>query len=254
ADDYVTKPTQMANPMDGIDTLKQDLVPKVLELCKRAQAKDETSNDTTLSIEKTISVSKSKTPKTESGFKVLTIGTSTGGPNALADFFEMMPGKLDVPILIVQHMPPMFTKILAERLTKLGPTEFHEGEDHMKVQPGHAYIAPGGKHMVVEKNGSGVVIRTNEEPLENSCRPAVDPLFRSIARVYGNKVLAVVMTGMGQDGARGCEVIAEKGGYIVAQDEASSVVWGMPGYVVGSGLADEILSLRDLPVAVSDKF
>jgi two-component system chemotaxis response regulator CheB len=174
---------------------------------------------------------------------VVAIGVSTGGPNALAEVLPALPATFPVPILVVQHMPPLFTRFLADRLASKCTLRVKEAEAGMAVEPGQVYIAPGDWHMTVERTTTGVVIRTNQEAPENSCRPAVDPLFRSCAAVYGAGVLGVVLTGMGQDGLRGAEAIHEAGGGVLAQDEATSVVWGMPGYVAHAGLADRVLPL-----------
>jgi two-component system, chemotaxis family, protein-glutamate methylesterase/glutaminase len=178
--------------------------------------------------------------------EVLAIGTSTGGPNALADLFQSLPGPLRVPILIVQHMPPMFTRLLAERLSAKYAIPVREAVAGTRLEPGVAWIAPGDYHMAVSREGLQVVLRLNQDPPENSCRPAVDVLFRSVAKTYGAATLAVVLTGMGQDGLRGCEFVRAAKGQILAQDEATSVVWGMPGHVARAGLADRVLPLASL--------
>jgi two-component system chemotaxis response regulator CheB len=144
----------------------------------------------------------------------------------------------------------MFTKLLAERLDTRSALTVREGEAGGKVVPGSVWVAPGGSHMVLERSGPEVLLRLNQEPAENSCRPAVDPLFRSVVAIYGRQVLAVIMTGMGKDGYRGCEKVREMGGQILAQDEASSVVWGMPGLVAKAGLADAVLPLKDLAAEI----
>jgi len=181
---------------------------------------------------------------------VVAIGISTGGPNALVELISALPGDLPVPIVIVQHMPPLFTRLLAERLNAKAALRVKEGAAGDDVVAGQVFIAPGDHHMVVERVGLRDHIALNQGPLENSCRPAVDVLFRSVSDVFGPAALSVVMTGMGQDGMRGCEVIRENGGYVLAQDEKSSVVWGMPGAVVDAGLADEVLPLNQLAEAV----
>lgn len=178
--------------------------------------------------------------------EIVAIAASTGGPRALATLLEFMPRDLAAPIVIVQHMPPLFTKSLAERLDGSTPLRCAEGEDGAVLEPGTVWVAPGNWHMTVAREGAAAVIRLTGDPPENSCRPAADPLFRSVADIYGASALGVVLTGMGQDGLRGAERIRGRGGAILAQDEASSVVWGMPGAVAKAGLADRVLPPRDL--------
>jgi two-component system chemotaxis response regulator CheB len=177
---------------------------------------------------------------------VLVIGTSTGGPAALMDLIPQLPADFPVPILIVQHMPPVFTKLLADRLDATSRIAVAEATSIQSISPGRAWVAPGDFHLEVRRDGEIVRILTSRSAPENSCRPAVDVLFRSVANVYGPSVLAVVMTGMGQDGLRGCREIQAAGGQIIVQDEASSVVWGMPGFVARAGLADQVLPLSRL--------
>jgi two-component system chemotaxis response regulator CheB len=148
-----------------------------------------------------------------------------------------------VPIVVVQHMPPLFTALLAERLSAQSSIKVHEGTSGTVLLPGHAYVAPGDRHMIVTRDGTQRRLLLHQDPPENSCRPAVDPLFRSVAQAYGAGALAVVLTGMGQDGLRGCQVLRGAGAQILAQDEATSVVWGMPGAVARAGLADRVLPL-----------
>jgi two-component system chemotaxis response regulator CheB len=147
-------------------------------------------------------------------------------------------------------MPPVFTAMLAERLNGCSAIRVHEVTDGQKIETGHAYIAPGGKHFEVAVSKGEVVARLHEGPPENSCRPAVDVLFRSVAAVYGAGSLAVVLTGMGQDGLRGSEFLREAGARILAQDQKSSVVWGMPGSIVRAGLADEVVELHNMAQAI----
>lgn len=185
-------------------------------------------------------------PRTPARIDVVAIGTSTGGPNALAEVVPLLPKDLPVPVLIVQHMPPTFTRFLAERLTATCAIPVVEAVAGDHLAPGKVWIAPGDFHMTVKLDHTGVSIETNQDERENSCRPSVDVLFRSVARVYKANMLAVVMTGMGQDGLRGCEQVRRAGGQIVVQDEASSVVWGMPGFVAKAGLADRVLPLAEI--------
>ena len=177
---------------------------------------------------------------------LLAIGASTGGPNALAELFAGLPREFPVPIVVVQHMPPMFTQMLAERLTRNSPIPTDEAKPGMTIEPGRAYVAPGDFHLTLGREGVRVVTKLDQGAHENACRPAVDPLLRSVASIYGRNSLAVVLTGMGQDGLRGCEAIRSALGQVLVQDEATSVVWGMPGYVARAGLADRILPLQML--------
>ena len=177
---------------------------------------------------------------------IIAIGSSTGGPPALMQLFESLRGAVDQPILLTQHMPATFTALLAEQLSRVGDRPCAEGKDGERIVAGRCYVAPGGWHMVVARDGAHPILRLNQEPPESFCRPAVDPMFRSVAKVYGSSVLGVVLTGMGADGARGCEAIVQAGGHFIVQDEASSVVWGMPGAAAATGLADQILPLNQV--------
>ncbi|MTI44935.1 two-component system chemotaxis response regulator CheB [Roseibium hamelinense] len=179
--------------------------------------------------------------------RVLAIGSSTGGPQALQEVMKQVGTAMnDVPVLITQHMPPTFTSILAEHVGKAALRPSKEGEDGEVLRPGHIYVAPGGKHMVIEKDAGAVKIRLNDGPPVNFCKPAVDPLFDSVAKVFGSASLAVILTGMGHDGANGIGTIASGGGSIITQDEATSVVWGMPGAAAATGLCSDILPLADI--------
>ncbi|MBL8841133.1 MAG: chemotaxis response regulator protein-glutamate methylesterase [Planctomycetes bacterium] len=182
--------------------------------------------------------------------EIVAIGVSTGGPPALNALLPAIPASFPLPIVIVQHMPPLFTKLLAQQLATKCQVKVHEAEPGMVLEPGHVYIAPGDYHMVVERAGTQLRLALNQDAPENSCRPAVDPLFRSVARCYGKRVLAVVLTGMGADGMKGAEVIKQAGGSVLAQDEKSSVVWGMPGFVANRGLADAVLPLSDMAAEI----
>lgn len=174
---------------------------------------------------------------------LVAIGASTGGPNALADLFSQLPAKFPVPIVIVQHMPPMFTQLLAERLSRASSIPTEEAKNGTTLQPGCAYVAPGDFHLTIARVGTENRLVVQQGPPENGCRPSFDPLLRSIAHLYGRHAITVVLTGMGQDGLKGCEAIRTVAGQILVQDEASSVVWGMPGAVARAGLADHILPL-----------
>lgn len=235
ASDYVTKPSNSASLASAMEQVRQELVAKIISLTGQRRPAMPAPAMPPL-----------KRKSCGQRIDILAIGTSTGGPNALAEVIPQLPKDFPVPVVVVQHMPPLFTRLLAERLASRSALLVHEGQAGKTLEPGHAWIAPGDHHMTVARNGTGVVLNLNQEPPENSCRPAVDVLFRSVAKTYGSNVLAVVMTGMGSDGARGATHICEAGGEIVVQDEASSVVWGMPGAVVSAGLAAKICPLQEI--------
>ena len=180
---------------------------------------------------------------------LVAIGCSTGGPQALAELVARLP-RLPVPVALVQHMPPGFTAMLAEHLDRVGMLRCAEAQDGEALAPGRIHLAPGDRHLLVEAApGGGLRARLTADPPENYCRPAVDPLLRSAVRACGAKVLAAILTGMGQDGLEGCRAVVAAGGQVLAQDEASSVVWGMPGAVARAGLA----SLLAPPAALAER-
>lgn len=181
----------------------------------------------------------------------IVIGVSTGGPAALNQMLPELCKVTHLPILIVQHMPPGFTKSLAESLSKKCSFTVKEAENEEVIRPLHVYIAPGGRHMEVVSHGVERRISIHDAPAENGCRPAVDVLFRSAAQVYGGATIPIILTGMGSDGTRGAQPLHGAGASIIVQDKASSVVWGMPGSVVESGIADQVLPLMQIPEAVS---
>jgi len=175
--------------------------------------------------------------------EAVVIGSSTGGPNALAQLLGSIPADLGVPLVVVQHMPAKFTRNMADRLTNRTKLDVREAENGLALGDAHVWIAPGDFHLYLTMEAGIVRLRTNQDQPENSCRPSVDVLFRSAATVFGSNVLAVVLTGMGQDGLAGAECIGAAGGRILVQDQKSSVVWGMPGAISRAGLADEVLPL-----------
>jgi len=184
--------------------------------------------------------------------RILAIGSSTGGPQALQEVMkEVGTAMNDVPVVITQHMPPTFTAILAEHMGKAALRPAKEGEDGEELKPGNIYVAPGGKHMILEKTASGVKIRLTDGPPVNFCKPAVDPLFDSVSKAYGSACLGVILTGMGSDGANGVRTIAAGGGSIITQDEATSVVWGMPGAAANTGMCSDILPLTQIGPKIS---
>lgn len=244
ANDYVTKPANVGGVAAAQQAIREQLIPKIKTHCGKAD------RSTRVSIPASHPAKTASTPRPASNrvvpVDIVAIGVSTGGPNALSELLPALPANLPVPIVIVQHMPPMFTKMLADRLDVQCHIDVLEGTAGAPLLPGRAYVAPGGYHMIVKRERTSVALMLNQESPENSCRPAVDVLFRSVVEVYGAGVLGVILTGMGQDGLRGCEGIRDVQGQIIAQDEQSSVVWGMPGFVAKAGLADQVLPLNQI--------
>lgn len=181
--------------------------------------------------------------------EIVVLGCSTGGPQALNTVVPALTRKLSQPLLIVQHMPPMFTAILATHLSKACGAQVLEAKDGMPVRPGSVLIAPGDFHMRLVRRHGALVVTLDQSPPVNFCRPAVDPLFQSAAEVCGERTLAIVLTGMGADGKKGCEALVAKGAGVLVQDEATSVVWGMPGAVAQAGLAHAIKPLSEIAPA-----
>ncbi|MBN9521489.1 chemotaxis-specific protein-glutamate methyltransferase CheB [bacterium] len=230
ATDYFPKPAPTAGGLDAsLRVIREDLIPGIKALCARPATPPPPSPPPAGVVPATGRID------------VVAVAASTGGPNALAELFAGFPADLPVPVVIAQHMPPMFTRQLAERLSVRFAVRVEEGRAGGALPPGHAWIAPGDYHLVVVRDAAGVRVAVNQEPPENSCRPAADVLFRSVAAAFGPAALGVVLTGMGQDGLRGCEAIRAAGGRVIVQDEATSVVWGMPGAVARAGLADRVL-------------
>lgn len=177
--------------------------------------------------------------------EILAIGSSTGGPQALFNFFKGL-GSVNVPVIVTQHMPATFTKILAEHITQKAAMPAYEGEDGMVIEKGKIYVAPGGKHMTFKKNNGQTVIKLDDGEPENFCKPAVDTMMRSIIDIHHNKILCVILTGMGHDGLAGARQLHQLGGRIIAQDKETSVVWGMPGAVAEDGICNEVLPIDDI--------
>ena len=243
ASDYATKPSHTGSPAVAIERIRSELIPKIKALCGAAPLK-------LLPLPGCRPALKDRL-RFPPPIGIVAIGTSTGGPNALAEVFPRIPNDFPVPIVVVQHMPPIFTRLLAERLASRSAIPVAEGRTGVVLSPGLAWIAPGNFHMKVIRAGVDWRLNLSQGPQENSCRPAVDVLFRSVAAAYGANVLGVVMTGMGSDGVLGSQDIREAGGDVIIQDEASSVVWGMPGLVHASGLDDAAYPLDQLAAEIT---
>lgn len=238
ASDYITKPSALEGSK-GFDNVLEELLRKIRGL---AGAHAAVAAPTPIKLNST----SQKFPIPT----VVLIGTSTGGPIALNIVLPAIPKEMDLPILVVQHMPPYFTTILADSLGKATGRPCSEAKDGESLQKGHIYIAPGDFHLVLEM-ANGPILRINQKEPENFCRPAVDPLFRSAAEVLKDKAFGVVLTGLGEDGMLGSGHIVENGGRVIVQDEATSVVWGMPGSVARAGHASEVLPLEKIAPAIA---
>ncbi len=186
--------------------------------------------------------------------RILAVGSSTGGPQALFEFLKPLKGIRDIPIVVTQHMPPTFTALLAQHITQQTGIPCVEAEEGMPLLAGRAHLARGGLHMLVKKNDGGQLVLTLDDgPQENFCKPAVDPMLRSLLPFYSRDILTVILTGMGSDGMLGSKAVVDAGGYVYAQDQASSVVWGMPGAVAMAGLCSSVLPIKEIGAAVARK-
>ncbi len=255
ANDYVTKPTLSLNGGNSMEDLRRDLVPKIKQLSGRGRFARSSMASRTIPApgQATQAVPPPRpigTARSMASPNVIAIGVSTGGPAALLNLLPRFPGTFALPLVIVQHMPPIFTRQLADRLSEVSEIKVMEATEGMRLLPGQAVLAPGNHHMRLSRTGDGVQLTLDQKERENSCRPSVDVLFNSVAEVYGGQTVGVMLTGMGQDGLRGVESLKRKGAYIIAQDRESSVVWGMPGAVVQAGLADAILPLEEVASAI----
>lgn len=253
ATDYLPKPTSTGD-QEGLATFYRELLEKVKTLgaihLPAVSASPLSATAAASPVKPAEKVITLDTRPLSHKFSAVAIASSTGGPQALQSVFTGLKGSLKhVPIFITQHMPPTFTTILAEHLSKAGDRPCKEAVDHEEVVAGSAYLAPGNFHMVVEKKaaGGGVLTLLNQNPPENFCRPAADPMLRSLSQVYGAGLLTVVLTGMGQDGMEGCKVVVQNNGFVIAQDEASCVVYGMPKAVAENKLCKAVLPLSEIP-------
>ena len=253
ATDYVTKPSNVGSIAESIAAVREQLVPKIRDLAGRPGAARFRPPPAGVPARAPAAPARPTVPARlgpRGRVDVIAIGSSTGGPDALARVLTALPTDLAVPVVVTQHMPPVFTRMFAERLDRSTPLHVVEAADGMELTPGTVYIAPGDRHLLLQRRGTATVTQLSGAPPENSCRPAVDVLFRSVATVYGPAVCAAVLTGMGQDGRGGAKVLRDVGAEVLAQDEATSVVWGMPGAVVAAGLAAEVLPLDKIASAL----
>ncbi|WP_432511917.1 protein-glutamate methylesterase/protein-glutamine glutaminase, partial [Kineococcus esterisolvens] len=245
ASDYVTKPANVGSVSESMESVRAELIPKIKALVPGvAEPRSAVVARPATPVALRARSGAARTPR------ALVVGSSTGGPEALSSVLAKLPAGLGVPVLVTQHMPPVFTRMYAQRLDKVSALTVVEAVDGQSVEAGTVYVAPGDFHMEVVRRGSALVVKLHQGPPENFCRPAVDVMVRSAVAAFGGELLALVLTGMGSDGKLGCKAVAEAGGQVVVQDEATSVVWGMPGAVAREGLADEVLPLSAIPDAL----
>ena len=249
AADYVAKPSAQHGLREGVETLRRELIPKIHALFPSVTAHAaEPASPALLHAE-------SHTPlhgqsRTFGAAQVLVVGVSTGGPAALERFLPALPADLPLPVLIVQHMPALFTSLLAQRLNSISSLTVREAPCGELLAPGTAFLACGDRHMGIARGAGRCSVRFTPAGPDEICRPSADVLFRSAAAAYGAGVLAVVLTGMGADGLAGCRAIHAAGGKILVQDRETSAVWGMPGVVAAAGLADQVLPLDAIAAEV----
>lgn len=255
AADYVPKPSTTMNL--SADSFKLDLLRKIRALGETrtppALGRTRTSN-TSVGFAKVASKGKVATRlPSQVKPKALAVGSSTGGPNALFAFFKALSPSVNIPVFVTQHMPATFTKILAEHITESTPWTCHEAKQDQRVVPGEIYLAPGDFHMLIKRVGNEIQVDLGDGPKESFCRPAVDPMLRSMIEIYGNAFITTILTGMGGDGLKGSEQLVAAGGTVIAQDEDSSVVWGMPGAVAQKGLCSMVAPIEELVGFINQK-
>ncbi len=241
AADFIAKPTDGKSFRENTESIKRDLLVRI-KACKGLRLTQRPATQKTI-----LPLTTSKMPVALSRRDVIAIGSSTGGPDALKEVITRIPKDIKSAILIVQHMPPVFTDKLAQHLNKLAEIEVREAKDGDTIKNGLALIAPGGYHMAVKKSVSNnYTISLNQDPPENHCKPSADVLFRSVAQHFKNKTVGVILTGMGSDGCEGLKVMKKHGTPIIAQDRDSCVVWGMPRCAVEAGLVDAEVDIKGI--------
>jgi two-component system chemotaxis response regulator CheB len=259
ATDYIPKPTTTTE-LHSTGTFKSELIEKILALGRAKRRLPQGDHPAPGVTVKKVAVPARPAPSGSITLRkpailpanFVAIGSSTGGPQALLKVVASLGPDFELPVLITQHMPATFTGILADHLSNAASREVKEASDGEVVRTGCIYVAPGDFHMVAEKDGTDVVVRLNQDPPVNFCRPAVDVMLRSLVKVYGNRLLTVILTGMGQDGLLGAREVIDAGGSVIAQDEATSVVWGMPGAVANDGLCSAVVPLDNVAAKIRE--
>jgi len=248
AADYIAKPT--TDRLNANEEFHRDLIHKVIALGQARKLKP-SPNASAQPPAKLNMVTRSKAMRPP---RVIAIGSSTGGPQALLALLGALSPKVACPIVIAQHMPATFTTVLAQHIERASGRTTSEAANGMEIKPGRIYLAPGDYHFEVAREGAGFAARLSQTPPQNFCRPSVDPLFHSVAQIFGAESCAIMLTGMGSDGCGGAKAIAAAGGPVIAQDEATSVVWGMPGAVAQAGICSAILPLPRIAGHVASLF
>ena len=259
--DFITKPTE-SNPEENFRCLREELAPRIRAVAHRLEVQNilrsgvAPPNRSKPAVPQAVIPVETAVPPAalvQSKPEIVVIGVSTGGPNALGEIFSALPGDMGVPILIVQHMPPIFTQLLAASLSAHSALPVREAKHNEEILPNTAYLAPGGRHMRLIPGTSGKrLLQLSDDPPENCCRPSVDYLFRSVANHFPAKALAVILTGMGEDGTAGLRLLKQGHATVIAQDEASSVVFGMPKAAIEAGVVDLVVPLGTMAEAIGN--
>lgn len=247
--DFLTKPAG-PNEAENRELLKQQLLGKIRLFATSRQRRGMPRSPRPVAAAPPLS--RPRETAAPPGYRAIVVAASTGGPEALARLLPELTSACDLPILIVQHLPPQFTEFLARHLSRKCLVPVVEATEGQPVESAVVYLAPGGKHLLVRSQANRIVTTLTEQPAENGCRPAADVLFRAAATVWGPRVIAIVLSGMGSDGTAGLAVLKRAGGTAIVQDEETSVVWGMPGSAVAAGLADQVLPLSKIADAVAE--
>ncbi|HKK71023.1 MAG TPA: chemotaxis response regulator protein-glutamate methylesterase [Candidatus Krumholzibacteria bacterium] len=259
ASDCVAKPSNQDSQEGAFQAVRDELLPRLRSLVEthsirrrptRSDPPPDGPTPSTPESRPSVAIPDTVPPprgrERKSSVDLVAIGVSTGGPNALATVLGSLPADLGVPMVITQHMPPLFTKLLAQRLDGASSLRVTEASDDVVVEPGHVHLAPGDRHLTLVRSEGAIRVKLDDGPPVNSCRPAVDVMLDSIVETHRDRVLVVILTGMGRDGLEGCRKLGELGAHVVVQDAESSVVWGMPGHVAKEGLADSIVSIDSI--------
>ncbi len=263
ARDYISKPSSEIGSMISAENFQKELIDKIRIWGVRRRRKNklamptlETKEETTVQYESTFKPLKNKSFSTREVKgdtpRILAVASSTGGPQALFQFFKDLDKAIGIPVLLTQHMPAAFTPILCQHIERQSGWKAKEGEDGEHLEKNTIYVAPGDYHMTIAGTIEEPTISLNQNPPENFCRPAADPMLKSIVNIFKDRVLAVVLTGMGKDGLAGCQALVDQGGNVIAQDKETSVVWGMPGAVATANLCAHILPISEIGLKASD--